>query len=224
MPNLTWSYSSLDMFKLCPHKYYRLRVKKDVVDPPQDHLRFGLDVHQAAEDFIKSGKPVPPQYATMLEPLKKLQAMDGKKLCEHRLGLTEDLDPCTFSAKDVWWRGIADLIVLREEQAYVVDYKTSKSSKYADTKQLEILSLAIFKHFPKVKKIKAGLLFVVANDFVKTEYEQGEAGMRWMKWIEDVNRLQKAVELNVWNPRPNFTCSQWCPVKDCTHHGKGEYR
>jgi hypothetical protein len=221
---VAWSYSSLDMFKLCPHKYYRLKVKKDVTEPPQEHLRFGLDVHKAAEDFIKEGKPIPPQYSAMLEPLKKLRDMDGEKLCEYRLGLTRDLQPCKFGAKDVWWRGIADLIVLRNNKAYVVDYKTSKSSKYADTKQLEILSLALFKHFPQVKKIKAGLLFVVANDFVTTEYEFGSSGSYWTKWIEDVDRLEKAVELNVWNPRPNFTCGQWCPVKDCIHNGKGEYR
>lgn len=223
MANVAWSYSSLDLFKQCPHKYYRLKVKKDIVEPPQDHLFYGLAVHKAAEEFIRDDKPIPPQYAPMLEPLQKLKDMDGEKLCEYRLGLTRDLQPCKFGSKEVWWRGIADLIVLRDDKAYVVDYKTSKSSKYADTKQLEILSLALFRHFPQVKKIKAGLLFVVANDFVTTEYEKDGSGAYWTKWIEDVNRLEKAVELNVWNPRPNFTCGQWCPVKDCVHNGKGGY-
>jgi hypothetical protein len=223
MAHVAWSYSSLDLFKQCPHKYYRLKVKKDIVEPPQEHLFYGLAVHRAAEEFIRDGTPIPPQYSAMLGPLTKLRDMDGEKLCEYRLGLTRDLQPCKFGAKDVWWRGIADLIVLRDDKAYVVDYKTSKSSKYADTKQLEILSLALFKHFPKVRKIKAGLLFVVANDFVTTEYVQDGSGAYWTKWIEDVNRLEKAVELGVWNPRPNFTCGQWCPVKDCLHNGKGGY-
>jgi hypothetical protein len=53
------------------------------------------------------------------------------------------------------------LIVVNEEKetAFVVDYKTGKSSRFADTRQLEILTLALFKHFPKVKRVKAGLLF-----------------------------------------------------------------
>ena len=76
---VAWSYSSLDMFKLCPHKYYRLKVKKDVVEPPQEHLKFGLDVHKAAEDYIKLGTPIPPQYSSMLEPLKKLRDMEGER-------------------------------------------------------------------------------------------------------------------------------------------------
>jgi hypothetical protein len=220
---VSWSYSSLDLFKQCPHKYYRLRIKKDVVDPPQDHLFYGLAVHKAAEDYIKSDTPIPKEYAEILAPVKKFKEMEGEKLCEYRLGLTRDLQPCKFGAKDVWWRGIADLIVMQDKKAYVVDYKTSKSSKYADLKQLEILSLALFKHFPHLERIKAGLLFVVANDFVKTEFEPDSSRVLWSKWVEDVNRLEKAVELDVWNPRPNFTCSQWCPVKDCVHNGKGSY-
>jgi hypothetical protein len=159
----------------------------------------------------------------MLEPIIKLKEMRGEKLCEHRMGLTRNLEPCKFSDKNVWWRGIADLIVLQDDKAFVVDYKTSKSSKFADMKQLEILSLALFKHFPKVRKVKAGLLFVVANDFVKTEFTTDDSKVLWTKWFEDTNRLEKAVELVVWNPRPNFTCSHWCAVKDCVHNGKAGY-
>jgi len=223
MSGAVWSYSSLDLFKLCPHKYYRLKVKKDVKEPYQEHLQYGLKVHKAAEDFIEKDTPIPPEYEEMLAPVKKLKEMRGEKLCEYRMGLTRDLQPCKFSAKDVWWRGIADLIVLQDDKAFVVDYKTSKSSKFADMKQLEILSLALFKHFPQVKKIKAGLLFVVANDFVRTEFEVDTSRVLWTKWFEDSGRLEKAFELNVWNPRPNFTCSQWCPVKDCAHNGKAGY-
>jgi hypothetical protein len=224
MTKYTWSYSSLDLFKQCPHKYYRLKVKKDVVEPQTEHLRYGLAVHKAAEEFIRDGKPIPPQYAYMTEALEALRSIEGEALCEYRLGLTRDLQACKFFDKQVWWRGIADLIIMKDDQAYVVDYKTGKSAAYADTKQLEILSLAIFKHFPKVKKVKAGLLFVVANDFVKAKYDADQSHTYWLKWIEDTNRLEKAIELGVWNPRPNFTCKNFCAVKDCAHNGKGEYR
>jgi hypothetical protein len=223
MKPVVWSYSSLDLFKLCPHKYFRLKVKKDVKEPYQDHLQYGLKVHKAAEDFIEKDTPIPHEYEDMLEPIVKLKEMRGEKLCEYRMGLTRNLEPCKFSDKEVWWRGIADLIVIQDDKAFVVDYKTSKSSKYADMKQLEILSLALFKHFPKVKKVKAGLLFVVANDFVKTEFTTDDSKVLWTKWFEDTGRLEKAVELDVWNPRPNFTCSQWCAVKDCVHNGKAGY-
>jgi hypothetical protein len=181
-------------------------------------------VHKSAEDFIKDGTPIPEKHAFIREPLELLRKRNGKHLCEYKLGLTRDLRPCGFFDEDVWWRGIADLITLQDDKAYLVDYKTGKSSKYADTKQLEVLSLAIFKHFPEVKKVKAGLLFVVANDFVKADFEADQQGIYWMRWLDDTARLEKSIELGVWNPRPNFSCKSWCAVKDCTHNGKGVYR
>jgi hypothetical protein len=218
----TWSYSSLDLFKQCPQKYYRLRVLKDVKDPPAEHLNYGLAVHKAAEDYIGKGVPIPEKYVAILkDPLDRLIAMEGEKHCELRLGLTQGLEPCGFFAEDVWWRGVADLIIIKDDSAYVVDYKTGKSSKYADTKQLELLSLAVFKHFPQVKKIKGGLLFVVANDLIKANYEQDKAGVYWTKWLEDTGRLEAAITNDVWNAKPNFTCRQYCPVHDCQHNGKG---
>jgi hypothetical protein len=220
----TWSYSSLDLFKQCPQKYYRLRVVKDVKEPESEQMRYGTAVHKAAEDYIKDGTPVPEQFAFMREPLEALKRSEGEHLCEYKMGLTRGLEPCGFFDKEVWWRGIADLIILQGDRALVVDYKTGKSSKYADTKQLELMALSIFKHFPQVKKVKSGLLFVIANDFVKADFSADAQGVHWTRWLEDTARLEKSYELDVWNPRPNFSCKGWCAVKDCAHNGKGEYR
>lgn len=220
----TWSYSSIDLFKQCPQKYFRLRVLKDVKEPESDAMRYGTAVHKVAEDYIREGTPIPEQYAFMREPLESLKNCEGTHLCEHKMGLTKGLEPCDFYDKDVWWRGIADLIILQGEVARVVDYKTGKSSKYADTKQLELMALSIFKHFPQVKKVKSGLLFVIAKDFVKADFNADKQGVHWMRWLEDTARLEKAFEVNVWNARPNFSCKDWCVVKDCVHNGKGSYR
>jgi hypothetical protein len=215
-----WSYSSLDLFNQCPHKYYRLKVKKDIKEPPNEHLIYGLDVHKAAEEFIRDNKPIPEKFKFIEPPLTKLRNYAGEKLCEHKMGLTRDLKPCGFFDRNVWWRGIADLVILQDDSAKIVDYKTGKSSKHADTKQLEILSLAVFKHFPQVKRVKGGLLFVVANDFVKGDFDVDQSDVYWQRWLTNTAQLEKAFEVNVWNPRPNFTCRKWCPVKDCTHNGR----
>jgi predicted Holliday junction resolvase-like endonuclease len=216
-PSYTWSYSSLDLFKQCPHKYYRLKVKKDITEPLSDAIIYGNEAHKAAEEYIKNGTALPKRFAFMQKSLDVLKAKEGEKLCEFRMGLTYQLEPCKFLDQNVWWRGIADLIVLQPDRAWIVDYKTGKSSKYADVKQLELMALSVFKHFPQVKKVKAGLLFVVANDFVKADFHARDEFVMWRPWFEDTERLQKALELDVWNPRPNFTCKGWCPVTDCTH-------
>lgn len=216
----TWSYSSINLFKQCPHKYYRLRIVKDIVEPSAEHLNYGLEVHKAAEDYLGKGTPIPEKYIFIKEQLDKLNLIKGEKLCEYKMGLTSNLEPCGFFDKDVWWRGVADLIIINSDRAYVIDYKTGKSAKYADTKQLELLSCALFKHFPEVKKVKGGLLFVVANDLVKENFEVDNEGVYWTKWLEDTQRLEAAIQNNVWNKKPNFSCRSWCSITDCEHNGK----
>ena len=217
---IVWSYSSLGLFQQCPKKYYHLRIAKDVKEPETEHLLYGKRVHEAAEFYVRDNKPIPPEFDFIKPHLDKLKALGDAHLCEYKMGLTRDLQPCDFFSPDVWWRGIADLIVIKGEIAYLVDYKTGKSSKYADTKQLEILSLAIFKHFPAVKKIRAGLLFVVANDFVRAQYDTSALETYWVKWMSEVGLLEAAYKNNVWNAKPNFSCRQYCAVIECPHNGK----
>lgn len=214
---VTWSYSSLKLFLQCQHKYFRLKVQKDIVEPEAEHLRYGNEAHKAAELYIGEGEPLEPRFAFMQPMLDKLNGMRGDKHCELKLGLTANLEACEFFAKDVWFRGIIDLLILDGDTARIVDYKTGKSAKYADTDQLELMSLAVFKHFPHVQKVKAGLLFVVCNEFVKEDYAQNNASVHWQKWLRDASRLEASVKNQVWNKTPNFTCRGWCPVQDCEH-------
>jgi hypothetical protein len=222
MSKVKWSYSSLALFKQCPKKYFHLRVAKDFKEPKTEALLYGTQVHEAAEKFIRDGEPIPAKFVFIQEQLDMLNRIEGNKLCEYKMGLTKNLEPCDFFSQDVWWRGIADLIVVNEEKetAFVVDYKTGKSSRFADTRQLEILTLALFKHFPKVKRVKAGLLFVVAKDFVKTEYSQDSQDQAWVSWLDDTGRLEEAYKSEVWNPKPNFSCKNYCAVVSCIHNGK----
>jgi hypothetical protein len=221
---LTWSYSSLGLFQQCPRKYYHLRVVKDIKEPETTAILYGKEVHLALEEYIRDGKPVPPQFKEFTEIADMLKAMPGDKLCEYKMGLTKDIQACGFFDENVWFRGVADLLIINGDTARVIDYKTGKSSEFADKKQLELMALAVFKHFPKVRTVKAGLIFLVANDFVKADFEKKDAPITWLKWIQETDRLEEAHEVNVWNPKPNFTCRKYCLVKDCEHNGKGHYR
>ena len=224
MPDFTWSYSSLGLFQQCPKKYYHLRVVKDIVEPETEHLTYGKMVHEAAEKYIRDGVPVPEKFSFRTPVLDVLKDIPGRKFCEHKMGLTEDLEPCGFFDKNVWFRGVADLIIIQDNLAHIVDYKTGKSSQYADTKQLELMALCVFKHFPLVERVKAGLAFVVCEDFVRAHYIKHDSPDKWIKWVQETDKLSAAHENAVWNAKPNFTCKKFCPVKDCEHNGKGHYR
>ena len=218
MKALTWSYSSLALYQQCPKKYYHLKVAKDIKEEPGEAMTFGNEIHKIAHEYVEQDKPIPQKYSNIEPALKSLKDMEGKKLCENKLGLTIDFKPCGFFDKNVWWRGVADIIIVQGDTILTVDYKTGTKSKYADLKQLEILALALFKHYPEVKRVKAGLLFLFADDFVKTVYSADSQAELWTGWISDVGQLETSVINNVWNAKPNFTCRGWCPVHSCDHN------
>jgi hypothetical protein len=201
-----------------------MRVEKAYKEPETEAILYGKEVHLALEEYVRDGKPIPQKFSQFQEIADMLKAIPGDKLCEYKMGLTKDLQPCGFFDANVWFRGVADLLIVNGDQARVIDYKTGRTSEFADVKQLELMALAVFKHFPKVRKVKAGLVFLVCNDFVKADFEKKDSPLTWLKWIQETDRLEKAHETGVWNPRPNFSCKKYCLVKECEYNGKGTYR
>jgi hypothetical protein len=214
-----WSYSSIKTFEQCPRKYYHLKVVKDVVED-KSVTTYGSELHTACEEYVRDDTPLPAQFVFVKSALDNLKNRPGKVLCEYKMGLTEDLQPCDFFAPNVWWRGMVDLLILDGEVARIVDYKTSKNTKYADTGQLELMALAVFKHFPDIRKVKAGLLFVVAKEFPKANYSVDDQPRLWGKWLSEYKRMEVAYKRDVWNAKPSGLCKKHCPVLSCPHNGR----
>lgn len=218
--SIAWSYSSLKTFQQCPKKYYHTRVAKDVKEGDSEATIYGKDLHKAAEDYIKDGTPIPPQFAYIQATVDALKAIPGEKLCEERLAVTNrsgKLASCNFFDKDVWYRGVVDLLILQEDEAYMIDYKTSKNAKYADVQQLDLMAAAIFIRYPNIKKIKSALVFVVSNEFVKKEQESSHQIAYFEKVRFDIERIETAMKTGVWNAVSGPLCG-WCPVKQCHNY------
>jgi RecB family exonuclease len=211
-----WSYSSIKTFDQCPKKYFHLKVVKDVKDEPGEAADYGTAVHEAAELFITQGAPIPEKFAFMrpiVEPLAKKQ---GTKYAEIKIGVTEELQPCGFFDKDVWYRGIADLLIVNGSKAWLVDYKTGKNAKYADMKQLDLLAGAVFIHFPEVETINSALLYVVSQEMPKKTHHRQHLS-EYMKVFENqLESLSDAMDNGVWNAKSSALCG-WCPVQTCEH-------
>jgi len=218
--SITWSYSSLKTFQQCPKKYYHLKVAKDVKESDNEATIYGKDLHKAAEEYIKNDIPIPPQFAFIQATVDALKAIPGDKHCEIQLGIRKEGDEysaCGFFDKGVWWRGIADLLIINGQDAYLVDYKSSKNAKYADVKQLDLLAAAVFIHYPDIQRIKSALIFVVSGELVKKEhtYQKKEAYLEPFKF--DLERLEMAMDNGVWNAVSGPLCG-WCPVKTCINY------
>lgn len=217
--SIVWSFSGLKTFQQCPKKYYHVKIAKDISEPDTQATLYGKSVHTAAEEYVRDGTPLPKPYAYIQPYLDRLTAVPGEKHCELKLGLTEDLRACDFDAPDVWWHGIADLVVIDEEQglAHSVDYKTSKSARYADITQLQYVAAGIFAKFPKIKRVRSALLFVVSEEFVRADQYAEKIEEYMEKPRQDLARIQAALDNGVWNPVSGPLC-KFCAVKQCEYN------
>jgi len=162
MKKVAWSHSSLKDFEGCQRRYQEVKVLKNYPFTETEATRYGNQVHEALELYVKEGTPIPPQYAQFQPVMDALLNKSGRKLAEYEMALTADLLPTKWKADNVWVRGIADLLIVDDENltAWVADYKTG-NNKYPDRDQLVLMSIMVFAHFPHIRKVNSALLFLV---------------------------------------------------------------
>lgn len=218
MNKVAWSHTALKDYEGCARRYHVVRVLKQFPFQETVQTKYGNELHKAAEDYIRDGKALPDQFAFVKDTLDALNARPGRKLCEYKMALTTDLRPCDWRSKDTWVRGIADLLIVDDDNltAWVVDYKTG-NNKYPDREQLKLMALMVFAHFPHIRKVNAALLFVVKNDMVKASFNVEDSDPAWWEYRERIARIEQAHATGVWNPRPSPLCP-WCPVTTCENH------
>lgn len=218
-----WSYSGLKLFDTCPKKYEAEKVTKEVKFTDSEATLYGKALHLAAEEYIRDNKEIDPRFAFIEPYLQQLRAIPGEKHCEIKLGIKKEdgrLVACDFDDKSVWFRGIADLVIVDGTKGWIVDYKTGKSAKYADTRQLALMAAALFLKFPELVKIKASLLFVVAKEFIKEEYTV-ERGLDIFAELHDLlTQREVAYNTGVFNAKPNGLCRNYCACLSCPHNGR----
>lgn len=216
----SFSYSGIKDFEGCQRRFYFVKVEKKYTSAATAATTYGTQAHEAFEVYVRDGTPLDPRFAQFEPLIAPLAAMEGEKFCELEMGLAKDFTPRKFDAADVWLRGIADYVCLNRQKktAYVVDYKTGKSARFADVGQLELMAAMVMKHAPGIDKVKAGLLFVIANEFIKATFTRGQLPDILSKWAGKIGAIESAWDAGVWNACPSGLC-RFCPVAsaDCEH-------
>ena len=217
---VTWSHSSLKDYEGCARRYHEVKILKNYPFVETEATRYGTVLHKAAEEYVADGTPIPPEFEYVKDTLDALLAKPGRKIAELQMALTQDLRVCDWKSKDAWARGIADLLIIDDENmtAWVVDYKTG-NDKYPDRDQLRLMSLMVFKHFPHIRKVNSALLFVVKNSMVKHSMAVDEADAEWWRYRERVAKIEASVSNDVWNPTRTPLCG-WCPCTSCEFNTK----
>lgn len=193
----------------------RQRVVKDIVDEGGEASINGERIHKFLEDRLKENLELPQEVAHY-EPLCKAVeqiASTGELHIEKELVLNDNLQPTGWWDADAWFRSKLDILVINGNDAVVMDWKTGK--RKPDFFQMQIFAVQVFKHFPDVVRVKTSLVWLKDNKMDTETYTRLQANELWAEIIKRVNRIEKALEHDVWPAKPSGLC-RYCPARhDC---------
>jgi len=215
---IKWSFSGYKDYENCAKQFYEVRVARNFIKQDTPQTLYGKEVHTACENYVRDGTPLAKNYLRFKPTLDALKEIPGTKYLEHKMALRLDKSACEFDSPDYWVRGIADYLNVDGDIAHVADYKTG-SARYPEPKQLKLMALMTFEHFPKVERVNGGLIFLLHNVFIYEYYEREDIPKMWDAFAGTLSRIQTSYDTGKWNPNPTGLCG-WCPVDTCTFHRK----
>lgn len=205
-----WTFSQLEKFETCPKQFYHVRVKRDVVEPPTEATKWGEEVHTAMEHRVLNGTPLPEGMQQWEGLANKIANLPGTKMCEQQMAVDENFQPTEWTGS--WSRGIADVLVVDGSSAVVLDHKTGKRKL---TEQLALYAGYTFAHYPEVKTVTTGFVWLKDKKIDKEQYTREDVARIWRMFLPKVKKLESAYERDAWPCRPSGLCRGWCPVKQC---------
>lgn len=224
-----WSFTALDLYILCPYKYYAERVKKEVKFVETEALKWGNYVHKVMEDYLLGRleewpSELPRRWQLMADAVKQMR---GTLYVEHEMPINKDKLPSRWMAPDVWCRLKQDVVVVSPNGTRAVnkDWKTGKYKDHSARKvdQLVLSALVTFVHFPTVESVDTSYVWLDAGEPAtsKTIYRE-DAEKLWAPYEEKVCQVQESFDKNQWPMRENRLCKNWCDVMSCPYNGRAK--
>lgn len=228
----SWSYSKLKNGEICLKRHYEIDLAKtfrDVAqDDPDSPLVRGNIVHDAMKVRLKDGVPLPADmvdYEFFARKVLEKGSLPGAKLeVEQKYAVTREFGPCTYYAGNVWYRGIADVLVLIPITgtdfwvAWVIDWKTGRFKD--EPVQLALMAQCIFSHYPKVVQVRSIYFWLAEQAETMEDFKRSDMVKFWPSMLRRVSVLEEAARTMNYPPSHNPLCREHCPVASCVYFRK----
>ena len=168
------SKSKVNSFLKC-RREFKYRYIDKIEEEPNDSMALGTDVHEIAEQFIKTGGISSDNYREKLQELADKQGSkyDLKIHLDHLANFFEDIFQNeqmhyeVFSVEDYLYdeehdfSGLCDLVVRDENgDIIIIDYKTGKSGSIKKYRlELCYYKMLLESKYPNIDIISAGIFF-----------------------------------------------------------------
>lgn len=215
---LVFTYTNMHCYEdVCPMQFFRKYVKKDLPFVETEAMRFGNQVHTAFEHRVGGGKPLPSNMRQW-EPFAAPLDGTGAKV-EMKLGITIEAKPTGFFDRDVFMRGKADVVMIQNTTAFIVDWKTG-NSRYEDPFELELHAIMLKAANPYLNTVKGAYAWL-KDDKMSRTYDLSDFNSTWARACNTAEQIRDDMQSGEWEKRQGPLCG-WCDVLDCEFNRKGK--
>jgi putative RecB family exonuclease len=224
-----YSYSKIDSFKHCPHKFKLSYIDKIKVFTTNEALEKGSRVHQIIELWVPNQKELPAfNYVLLSEEkqqeaeniaLKFIQSEMGQSYLLHpgaigheiHMGLDTKLSPSNYHNPNTMLRGKIDFLIKDGRTLIVVDWKTGKvkSQEYQTNDQVMLYSIWAFNMFSDIDTVIADYVYVEHNEINTFRFER----QYYKNYTRSYANHIKAIETETVFPKSVGRLCDWCDYK-----------
>jgi hypothetical protein len=216
MKNFAWSYSRLKNFETCPKRHFHYDIAKDVQET--GGFSEGMEMHRAFEARVSTGTKLPLPYSQHEAWITQLISAPGETYAEQKLALDKDFKPASWRG-NAWFRAVIDFCKVRPESIVIVDYKSGKPIE--DDTQLALQAATVLHHLGDAVRVKSAFLFTGYDRLISHVYTREDIPRIWSQVLPRVRKLEKAMEMQDYPPKPSGLCVKYCSVTHCPYHGVG---
>ena len=195
-----YSISKISTFNSCQYKF-KLTYIDDIKIPSNNYYLFkGSHIHKILEhefnydiEFDISDNYNRKDHNNSIMVVKKFEnsilGKTYKKLLkigvkEEDFAISRELDLVGFKSKLAWLRGSADLYYIKNNNGYIIDWKSGKShANESDfgVRQGKMYAIYLFIKYPQLNEVKSIFVFIEHNNQKVITYSRTEL----MKYIND---------------------------------------
>ena len=219
-----WSYSKLKNYDTCPKRHYEIDILKSYIEEtkPGGPLEEGNAAHDALAKACLGEATLPVRFSHYQQWVDRVRAGPGELRVEQKYAITRDFRATTYFARDVWYRGIGDVVRIDGPVALILDWKTGKILE--DSVQLMLMAQCIFSHYPQVKRVRSEYVWLKEDCTTPEVFTRKEVADQWVEVLPRVAALETASKTLTYPPKPSGLCKKNCVVTACPFFGKGARR
>ena len=205
-----YSFSRLSTYRQCPRLYKAQYVDKKVVFRETAATQKGVALHKQLQAALDKKQSTPPSVCFVPEKLWTGLVRVGAQ-AEVKIAINNRKEECDFFADDVWLRGIADVLFVRDMEAVIVDWKTGRPG-FTDRLQADVYGALVYV----TRDIKETSFI-----YIYTTYDETEAvkvcGPDALRRVEEV--IAEVEADTEFRPKPGWKC-RFCDLDDCLYNRK----